>query len=297
MNPNAGFLRNKRLDPGEPARILGDSDLVTVTQDLDHLGALVRRLCASGVRTVAVLGGDGTVLRVCSEFASAGAGLPTVFPIGGGTSNALLTELQLSARPVARLQRLAEVLSGAAPTAMERNTLRVNGRMGFSFAVGYLRNASAFYESHPVDGIWPLVVTLKLLKGLILRHPAILRFLDNVPATIHYDDTPLPLDGFNFAYLSTITQNGLKLNMTPSASGAADQFEALFATLTVGELLGAFSRMTLGGEMNAPRQERRLVRKVRIEPLAPIPWFMDGEHFEPANPIAVELGPKLRLLG
>ncbi len=48
VNPNAGFLRNKRLDPGEPARILGDSDLVTVTQDLNHLGVTVAVKLTSG---------------------------------------------------------------------------------------------------------------------------------------------------------------------------------------------------------------------------------------------------------
>lgn len=297
VNPNAGFLRSGRLDPNEPARILGNSECVTVTRDLDHLKEVVQRLSSSGVQTVAVLGGDGTLLRTFNEFASVApaAELPTFFPLGGGTTNALQAELKLPASPVPRIERLKAVLGGAPPTSTERNTLRVNGHLGFTFGAGYLRNVCEFYESHEVGKWTAAVVTWKITKGLLLGDPAILRFLDNVPASIQFDDTEVPFDGFNFGYLSTISENGLNMKITPAASGAAEQFEALIADVTPGELLRTSVKMSLGAVMSAPRQHRSLVRTVQFEAAEPIPWFMDGELFEPAKTILVELGPRLRV--
>lgn len=297
VNPNAGAIRNGRLRAEDAAKMVGDGGCVTVTRDLQHLEALVAQLKQSGVRTVAVLGGDGTLLRTFTGFSdgSDDAELPAFFPLGGGTSNALMVELGLPSKPAKRLERLRAVLNGDPPRFEERKTLRVNGRVGLIFGAGYLRNASEFYDSHHVDGLWTsVVVTAKVVKGLVLKDPEIVRFLDPLASAIHYDDDRISLDAFNVAYLSSISKNPLKLNITPAASAAVDQFEAVMANLTVPEFLSTFFRMSFGAPMNAPRQERRLVRSVRIEAPHPVPWFMDGENFEPETSITVELGPTLR---
>jgi diacylglycerol kinase family enzyme len=131
---------------------------------------------------------------------------------------------------------------------------------------------------------------------LLLKEPAIVKFLDDVPADIHFDGNPTRLNAFNFAYLSTITSNGLNLKVTPSACSTPNRFEAVVTHVTVGELLSAFWRMSFGATLNTTKLEREMVASVRFDAPDPIAWFMDGDRFEPTRTIVVRLGPRLRFL-
>jgi len=301
VNPHSGAIRNGHLAPEKMIEVLGDGTRITLTRDLDHLRELVRSLRGDRVGTVAILGGDGSILNVLTSFVRAydgGNDLPDFHLLGGGTVNALLGEFKATSKPIARLERFKKILDGQIEkTYQERNVLDANGINGFIFGAGYLRNASEYYDSHNVNGIWTsMLVTLKITKGLILEEPAIVKFLADLPADIQFDGHPIGLKTFNFTYLSTITSNGLNLKVTPSACAEPNRFEAVVTHVTVGELLSAFFKMSFGATLKTPKLERAMVTSVRFDAPDPIAWFMDGDRFEPARTIVVKLGPKLRFL-
>jgi hypothetical protein len=136
------------------------SELVRVTANLDELDHAIAAFRAAGIRTIAVLGGDGTlhglidaVLREYAEEVT-----PAVLALAGGTMNGGPRALGTGGKPEGVLRQALLDLAAGTPHLRRRHVLRVvdgrdgQTRHGLSFATGLVARAFQQYYRTPDPG-------------------------------------------------------------------------------------------------------------------------------------------------
>jgi hypothetical protein len=135
--------------------------LVRVTRTLEELDEAIATFRDSGIRAVAVLGGDGSahhlVNAVLHRYGETDA--PMVLALAGGTMNGVPRALGTGGAPARVLHAAVTALAGATPLVQVRHVLSVTdaregrARYGFSFATGLLYRAYQEYYRTPEPGM------------------------------------------------------------------------------------------------------------------------------------------------
>ncbi len=260
-NPSAGFGRGRRCI--RKLRRRADEFKVEVmeTTGPGHATELARNSISSGVRRLAVMGGDGTI----SEVANAAAGsLSELAILSVGTGNDIARSLGL---PFNDLEAsLAVAQNGKA----EEIDVGVSGGRHFVSVLGVGFAAQVAAESN----------RLKWLKGHLSFAVAIYKALwkmQPVPLEIELDDRSLSVDCTSILILNTpFTGGGLKL------APDADMSDGLFDVVVIDaigrlNLMGSLPRVYWGSHLSHPSFSLFRSSSVRIRSQEPAGKMFDGD--------------------
>lgn len=296
-NPNA---HRNRLWPlaAQALRKAAPGAALLETPRADDLAAAAREVVKGRFDAAAIAGGDGTVQHTVTalDAASGGRILPLAL-LGGGAYDSL-ADLGRRGAPEVRLKRLHVALAaGASLPIDERDTLRVEGQVGFRLGVGLPhRFVEAIYATgRPgrLTGAWMVARAFasSLVRGAFARE-----LYRALPARVTVDGEewpPVPVFGM---LCSTVAEAGLGLKPFRRADEQPGFFEVL--GLTAGPLAFALELppLLLGRPARRDRLIDALAERVLLDSPAGLPYFLDGEMRTSGKRLEVGLGPRLRLV-
>jgi diacylglycerol kinase family enzyme len=235
LNPFAGRARR---DPGLPGRLralLGERGALYISSPVE-LPALSATLCARGVDLIALCGGDGTGQATLTEltraYRAAGARLPPIALLGGGTVNTVAHNLGVRGAPEAVLTRLLDAAACGALPSVAQPLLAVNGRHGFLFAAALGARFLELYYDAPSPGPTRAALLAARVAGSAAVGGALSRRLFR-PArtTLSIDgEAALRLDA-RLLVASTVADVGVGMRICPRASSAPGRFQLVASAL------------------------------------------------------------------
>jgi diacylglycerol kinase family enzyme len=262
------------------------------TKARDHATALAHEAADEGVDAVAVLGGDGTVNEAANGLLDAG-GSTLLAPLPGGSTNVFTRTLGLPRKPAAAAAALA---SGLEKGSVRRIPVgRVNGRAFlFHVGIGYDAAVVELVERHS---------SMKRTIGQgIFVYAAFatwFRHYDHSRPQFHLEGDDGPgVDGSFAICLNTnpYTYFGPRpLNVAPGATGERGLAAVTVRQLSVGSLLGVFSRALGSGQGVARHPQvdlRRDQARITVRGFDPVPWQMDGDYLGRAEELVFTADPR-----
>ena len=298
LNPEA--LKNRR-NPAATGSILQAFSEIGQTALVDRENGLTdtfRRWSKEGLDLVAISGGDGTVQLVIQEMVDAwdGAALPRLLLFHGGGAG-IVSKGVGSPDPQQAATSLRAALDDHTPLKAERfRTLRVDGRVAFSFGIGAFRRICAFYHTYRRPGVvahlrlaarftGSLVVGGGLARSTLDPSLTSVRIGEETYSPSHftglyasslerlwvlkaYQQIPCPAGGFRVIGLLSIGRMAMMRGAASFLSGRGDSF---------------FTDCLLCG-----------TQVLEVQPdHAPLEYMTDGEFYATEDILRVESGPSL----
>jgi hypothetical protein len=300
VNPSARGVKRRYLQREPFWQRLVPPEFVRVTGSLDELDQAIAGFREAGVRSVAVLGGDGSahhlvdaVVRGYSE-----PDLPMLLVLAGGTMNGLPKALNTGGNPEHVLQAILAALAGGTPAVRARHVLRVTDgrdgrvRYGFSFANGVVYRVARRYYRSAEPGM------LDMLRASLLPIKAALfggRFDDHVKIDLHGDGEPW-LPGELHTVVASVLENPL-FWFTPFGVGLGDPAVVhLCATSMRAREMAPRLWSILRGRCEHPRLRVGHVREALVR--GDTGYFLDGDLYpcDGVVDVRITVGPRVRFL-
>ncbi len=279
--------------------VVGSSGRVLAVGDLPELDQMTRGLAAAPPRAIAVHGGDGTLHKTLSSLikAFAGAPLPPIAILPGGTMNVVSRSLNLDGKPDQILASLVAALRGGKPLrTVARHCLKVENEYGFVFGNGLIANFLEEYYSKKEYGadraLWILARTF--FSGLVNGDYAG-RIVRKFEGRVLVDGEALPWDSLTGVGAATVREVGMGFKLNHRADEDPEKFG--FLAIHAGPVaLGLDLYAVHRGKGLAPsRAFSGLGRKLRIEPAeGNLLYTIDGDLYKSRGPLDVDLGPTIQ---
>ena len=284
-------------------KLLPSGHLETTRSPVEIDGALAR-LRASGLETLAVVGGDGTATWTLTSLMSTwpAEDRPSLLFLRGGTVNTIPMSVSGRAPPLRALERF--VASGRLPPASSRSILQVRAdggepRWGMIFGTGLLARWLAGYNSHmhngPIDAARDLG---RVLGSAVVGGPLARSLLAPFSARIEIDGEPEPVDQITGLAAGAVRHIGLGFQpfLSIPRTGTVGGFHWISTrNRGLGMLLELpAARLGLRSPFSGLHHAR--ARSARVELAEPQAYTLDGDLFSPAREIQIEVGPTLSFL-
>lgn len=274
-------------------------DLVRLTGSLEELDEAIAAFRDAGVRTVAVLGGDGSVHHLvdavlrCYEEADA----PMVLALAGGTMNGLPRALGTGGAPESVLRGAVAALAGATPRVQVRHVLRVSDardgrvRYGFSFATGLVYRIYQHYYGNPEPGMVDAVsASLLPLKAALFGGP----FDDGVRLDVCAEGAPWLPEPPHTVVASVLDNPLLWFKPFGSPLGDAQAFHLCATSMRAREMAPRLWSI-FRGRCRHPRLRIDRARDATVR--GEIGYLIDGDLYGGgAVDVRLTVGPRLRFL-
>jgi diacylglycerol kinase family enzyme len=294
--------RANRRDPGLADRmtaVVGGAGRVLAVNDLAELDVTTRSLAAAPPRAVAIHGGDGTLHKTLSSLikAFAGAPLPPIAILPGGTMNVVSRSLGLVGAPDAILAALVAAVRAGRPLAtVPRHCLKVEEEYGFVFGNGLIANFLEEYYSKKEYGteraLWILARTF--LSGLVQGEYAG-RIVRRFEGRVLVDGQLLPWDSLTGVGAATVREVGLGFKLNHRANEDPEKFGFLAIHAGAVALGLDLYNVHRGKGLSPSRAFSGLGRKLRIEPAdGNVLYTIDGDLYKSEGPLDVDLGPTIQ---
>ncbi len=300
-NPRSG--KNKR-NPGlarKLAYILGDKDMLHQPGHLDDLAEVARHFRDHKVEILCINGGDGTAHTVLSTFLReyAGAPLPMIALLRGGTMNTMARNIGLQGTPESILGRIVNAFAAdeALPT-VERNLLVVDGqRAGFLFGNGLMSSfLEAYYEGGDASPWKAFKVLVRTVSSALVGGAFIRRLLRPVQVTVEIDGARWEPQEYLCVSAGTMADIGFGFRPFCRAPHHLDHFQAVGYACNAMDIVGQLPRVRMGIPMNHPNILEQVCKRMIIEGEEPISYMIDGDFHRGDKKLVVEVGPRLRML-
>jgi len=267
--------------------------------NLADLRRVAAQALAEKPEILAIAGGDGTVTHVLTalDAAAAGAPLPALALLGGGAYDSLAS-LGGAGAAEDKLRRLTvDLRSGSTLALHERDTLRVDGQLGFRIGVGLpVRFVEELY-ARGRPGRWSGArLLVRALASSALRGAFARKLYQPLAAHVTVDGEewpPVPLFGLVCA---SVCEAGLGLRPFRRATEQPGFFQVL--GLTAGPLAFALElpRLMLGAPARRDRLLDSVAESLEMRADAAIAYFLDGELRMSGPTLRIGVGPRVRLV-
>lgn len=303
-NPRSARNRRHPDAGGRLARLLGDGGLVRDADTPEALGAALAAFRAAGIDTLGVNGGDGTCHVVLSAAveAWAGAPLPRLLVLRGGTMNTLSSNHGLTGAPEAILAAELDRRRDGAPTVVvERDLLRVEadgGRPvhGFLFGTG----ASVTFLDRFYASARPSPLRAWLLVGRAAASALVGgRFgqsLTRREALRIASDGDEWADGAYLTFVAgTVPSLGLGFHALARAAEQPGFFHAVGVHGTLPQVVRLLPRVHRGAPWRRRAAVDVVAREVVLEGES-VRYMVDGDLYPAARRLRLSTGPALQVL-
>jgi hypothetical protein len=309
VNPNAhGLVRDTGL-PDRLRAILGDQGEVISTRSPDELKDALAGFRRAGLSVLGTCGGDGTNLYAFTELcrAYAGAPLPAVAILRGGTVNTIANCLGVRGTPEAILGRLMDAgRRSPDPTRafdrqtcpfVERNLLQVNGLQGFLYGSGL---AGRFFEAYYAGSLVGLPMAALLIgrtfASAMMGGPLARRLFEPMTAELVVDGRSLGTGRFTLLLASTLVRDvAFGIKVLHAAGTVEGTMHLLASEMPPRRMAAQFHRPFFARPLQGEGHHDLVAREVEIRLPRPQPYLVDGDLFR-AGHVKLAAGPRLRIL-
>lgn len=294
--PRVGVIVNRNARkhsrrPGLADAYRSTGAVVYETGSLDELPDVCRELCAAGVQTVALSGGDGAVHRGLSATVAVWQGrLPTIAVLPAGTMNTVARGLGVRGGPLHVLKR------AVSPTPVVRVRRPIdagNGRLGFLVGTGFWARFLQAYDARTgPGGVRAAAVLARGLASTVVRGAFVREMFAPINAVVDWNGERLEHQQFTMIAAGVVPSVGLGFSPFRGVLDAQDSLHALaFSSSPVGvaRQLPALFR----GRSPARPDRGGLVQTLRIRSSTPLDWAIDGDVQEPTSDVTLHCGPLL----
>jgi diacylglycerol kinase family enzyme len=301
VNPRASGNRGRRDTAARLAAVVGGDGEVVETENLEALGAALRRFHDRGFEIVAISGGDGSMCHAISQAVGVWGedNLPALVALRGGTINNVARTVGGPSRPEAFLSGVLSAYRSRRPMrTMERPLLRVNGSMyGSIVGAGLITHFLEHYYGGPNPG--PASAARLLLRcgiSWLSGGELIRRIVPTLAATADCDGEALPFTEFTLILASSVSHIGLGVKPFYLSGRKRGFFHVLAGPPSAGALLGRLARFRRGFPAELDTLYDNMARRFRIEFAEPQSFTVDGELFPAVQDLTIEAGPAVRFV-
>ena len=302
-NPNALRLRDDPRLLATVRALAGERVRVHETGAIAELDGLVAELAASGARTVALAGGDGTYMAFASALERAWprerGPFPTLALLPGGTVSTVARNFGLRGDVVSVLRSMLARHERDELTSTARATLRVGdgttARVGFMFGTALVANFFGAYYGTGGAGyadaarIVARVFVSSFVSGAFAR-----RILDPMAMTIVADGRELAPKAYSLVRASTVRDVGLHMWVCHRAAEDPTRPHLVAAPMPPRSLGPQMPRVLLGRKLVGRDHFDDLVTRAEIRFDGEGPYVLDGDVFRAAR-VTVEAGPMVHV--
>lgn len=285
------------------ARTLGDHGVVRTARSRDDLARIAEDFRRLQIDILGISGGDGTNYVTITGFLEVYADepLPPLAFLRGGTFNTVANAVGVPrGAPDGLLARLIERYADRSRRPLrwvERHVLRIGDHYGFIFGTGAIYGFISDYNRTPVRGSFHAgKVLLRASANVLLGKPTPVSERWEGRVTLD-DGTVFPDRDYLAIGAGTVDQIGLGFRPFYRANDAANGFHILgihtSALGFVGKLPDVWQARAMGDGHTYDRLAQRAVIEARE---GVVRYCCDGDVHDHPGPLAVELGPRVRIL-
>lgn len=309
-NPHAKINRN---DPEHNTLIwyiLGNQGQFEVTQSIDDLSLVCEKFAKSSVKTIGIIGGDGTISLTLAALVKAYStkgpldpkALPRIMILRGGTVNVLATNLGIYGQPKDILTDFLSFHHSARPLyEMRVRSLLVNDLIGFLFATGgavkfleafYANKTSAwgaarFFTKLVADGLSGGRLGAKSM-AFIEPEKLTLSVGRSDQRTLLHLLTPLMM-------ASSLPKIPYGLTFFPNLAQTLNSAELIYTDQPQDQVIKTVTKALFSADRNKAPLERQTFESMQIKAAPGFRYTLDGEILSSNDGnVEVTLGPVFR---
>jgi hypothetical protein len=318
-NPRSGHnLRNPRA-AGRLARTLGDRGVVREAASLDQLYRVAEDFRRLDIDVLGISGGDGTNGVTITGFLDVygGSALPQIAFLRGGTMNTVANAVGVRrGRPHSLLDRLIRAYASRATRPLrdvERHVMRIGpaasgaadasspraSKYGFLFGTGVVHGFLAeYYRGGQPNPVIAAKTLLRSVGSTVVGGEMIRRMAAPFRGWVELDDGTRWAERDYLAIAGgTIDQIGLNFRPFHRAGELPGAFHLLGIHTTPLGFVTQLPRIWRASPMSPGHAVEATPRRVTIHATAPrISYMIDGDLHACDGPLAVEVGPKVRIV-
>ena len=265
--------------------------LVYETGSLDELPDVCRELCAAGVETVALSGGDGAVHRGLSATIAVWKGpAPTIAILPAGTMNTVARGLGVRGGPLHVLER---AVSNNPVLRVRRPIDAGLGRLGFLVGMGFwARFLQAYDAGSGPGGVRAAAVLARGLASTVVRGPFVREMFAPIEAVVDWNGERLEHERFTMIAAGVVPSVGLAFSPFRGVLDAPESLHALAFSSSPARVARQLPALFRGRAPAAP-DRGGLVETLRVVASMPLVWAIDGDVQEPTSDLTLTCGPAL----
>jgi diacylglycerol kinase family enzyme len=304
-----GIISNphSKLNKKNPERhnylsyIAGKEGFVAVTKSLEDLEKVAKDFKESGVKIIAINGGDGTIAHTLTAIIRAWKGfpLPKIALLRGGTINVLAQNLGISGSPEEILFRLIEGYSkGALLDSTTLPCIHVNGVYGFLFANGASANFLEEFYKNKSDKLGSMLLLLKIVFSRFLNKDFFFRIAAASKTELWSQDQLLVREHSSISTLAaTIKHMPFGPKLFPKAGKDGEEIQCISYVCSPESLLVPVIKDVLLSP-NRPSDAKISCssRSLTIVTSPPVKYSLDGELYPSCDRVTLELGPEIEFV-
>lgn len=309
-NPHAKINRN---DPEHNTLIwylLGNQGQFEVTQSVEDLSTVCQKFAEAKVRTIGIIGGDGTIsltlAALVRAYSTSGSCSPEDFPrimiLRGGTVNVLATNLGIFGKPKDILTDFLSFFHSSRPLyEMKLRTLLVNGQTGFLFATGgAVKFLESFYENKTsawgAARFFTKIVADGLSGGRFGGQSKALIEPEKLNLTIECGTQQSTLDLLTPVVMaSTLPKIPYGLEFFPNLGRTLGTGEVIYSDQPPEQVVKAVAKAILSTDRNNTPLGRQAFESLTIQADPGFKFTLDGEIISAADgKVTIKLGPVFR---
>ena len=303
-NPHSRRNRRYPEQMHRLAYVLGKDDVYDMTRSEEDIEAVARRFRDARIDILALNGGDGTNHVTLTSFVRVygDTPLPKVALLRGGTMNTVSNAIGIRGRPNSLLVNIVEKYYLKQPFEIsERDLIKVTDRTGdsygFIFGTGVISSfLSEYYATgRPTPATAARLVGRAVLSGAV-RGPLVRRLFRPTEVEIEADGEAWVSGEFSAVLASTIEQIGLGFRPFIRCEAEPRSFHALALKATALQVIQLLPAIRLGQALSEDIAPDRVARRLVLRAEEPLEYTVDGDLHHGGREIALETGPRLKII-
>lgn len=246
-----------------------------VTESLEDLNRAADDIAASDAAYLAIGGGDGTISHTLSAVYDRLGTLPPVALLRGGSMNMVANSVGVPKDPLAVLR----VLTNQSPAKeVLRDTMNIDGRLGFIFGLGLVTNfLEAYYAGAYTGPRRAAAVVMQTVGSTMVRGSLSKKVFRRCPGNVSVGDKRDTRD-WTVILAQTIVNLGIGFNPSYRAFERPGTFHALGGDISPGRFVGHLSYVFKGRPWPEPLNMLDTVSdRLQFEANEPYLYTVDGE--------------------
>ncbi|BDG10377.1 diacylglycerol/lipid kinase family protein [Anaeromyxobacter paludicola] len=304
-NPGSRHNRRHPDTPRRLASLVDGEGLVADASNLEELARALGEFRGAGVEVLGVNGGDGTahVVLTAAVTAWAGAPLPALLILRGGSMNTVAHGHGLKGTPESILRRWVEGRRERRPLRqVERDLLQVEwgGRppqYGFLFGTGaVVRFLETYYARGRTTPLRAAALAARAVGSALVRGRFAADLTRREPARVVADGDDWP----SLRYLAVLAGSEPDIGLGFKPFARCDEqpgfFHAVGVTSSALTLAAALPAIRLGRPWRRRVAMDAVTRDLAIEAPEPFRFTLDGDLYDSDGSVRITTGPPVRIL-
>jgi len=300
-NPHSKLNRKNPQRHGYLTYLAGQEGHVAVTRSLTELEDVAQGFKRTGVKLVAINGGDGTISHTITALIKAWDKdpLPKIALLRGGTINVLAENLGIKGSPEEILYRLIEEhYSAQINKTVKIHTIEIEGRYGFLFANGVCANFLQEFYKNKSGPLGSILLILKIAIARFINKDYFRNIVHEFETSIFSEGVCLSKPHQSLATLAaTIKKMPLGPKIFPKAGKLGEEIQCISYVCPPLEAIFKITKDVLLTPNRASDVKICLSsREFDIFTNPRAGYTLDGELYPGSDKVTIKLGPEIEFV-